>query len=155
MIWMPPGTMVQKNLLKNFKSWYKYWRTKNVMLMLKNKYNDIQSMSDEYLYILYHEETGFLTSRGRGKHWNLHIIHIRSHDEEFRKKLESELENDLLQCNRANETVKGLQEEFGTFMQTCPAYRLYTTPSRKVFLIHQNLVLTHLSLSSKKKILVK
>ena len=39
-----------------------------MMLMLKNKYNDIQSMSDEYLYILYHEETGFLTSRGRGKH---------------------------------------------------------------------------------------
>ena len=37
-------------------------------------------------------------------------------------------------------------------MKTHLVYRLYTTPSRNVLLIHQNLVLTPLSLLPKKKI---
>ena len=69
--------------------------------------------------------------------------------------LETQLHNEQLQCRWANSTIKELQEELENPMQTCPAYRLYTTPSRKVFLVHQNLILTPLSLPPKNKIAVK
>ena len=45
-----------------------------------------------------------------------------------------------------------LQKELKNLMQTHTVYRLWTTPSIKVLLIHQYLVFTTLSLTSKKRI---
>ena len=41
---------------------------KKVILMIQKKDNDMLSLSEKSLFVFYHEETGFQTSRGKGKH---------------------------------------------------------------------------------------
>ena len=56
------------------------------MIMIQSKDNDILSLLDKHLSVFYHEATGLQYSIKKEKHWNVHIIHIRSRDEEVRKK---------------------------------------------------------------------
>ena len=60
--------MVQNNLLNNLTSCAKYYKTKKMMRMIQRKVNDILSLSDKHMYILYHEATGLKASRGKVKH---------------------------------------------------------------------------------------
>ena len=54
--------------------------------MIQKKYDDILSLSDKSLYVFYNEATGFLASRGNGKHSNMHIVHIIIRDQEVGSK---------------------------------------------------------------------
>ena len=54
--------------------------------MIHNKDYDILSLSDQSLYVFYHEAKCFQTSRVNRKHSNIHIIHIRIRDQEVGKK---------------------------------------------------------------------
>ena len=76
---------MQQSLLNNLTSCAKYWKVKSDANG-KNKYIDILSLSDKQLYVFYHEVNGFQTSWGKGKHWDIHILHIRSRDKNIRKK---------------------------------------------------------------------
>ena len=69
------------------------------------------------------------------------------------RNLETELDNKQLQCRQSNATIKELQEELEKLMPKHVFYRLYTAPSRKILLIHQNLVLNPFSFPSEKKLL--
>ena len=59
--------------------------------MIQKKDDEILSLSDYHHYGFYCEATGLQTSRGNGKHWNMHVVHIKSHNEEVRNKFKNRI----------------------------------------------------------------
>ena len=82
---IPSMKMVQQNLLKNLTSYAKGWNPKKLIMMIQKK-DDILSLPEKSLYVFYHEVTGFLASRGNGKHSNKRIFHIRIRDQDVGRK---------------------------------------------------------------------
>ena len=57
--------------------------------MIQDKDNDILSLPDKNRSVYYHEATGLRILRVKGKHWNVHIIHIIIRDKEVEINWES------------------------------------------------------------------
>ena len=57
--------------------------------MIQDKDNDILSLPDKNRSVFYHEATGLRILRVKGKHWNVHIIHIIIRDKEVEINWES------------------------------------------------------------------